>query len=211
MLMTFSFHLDKYGLELTKAMRIRHLFILMSLIFTSFTISAQASAPENAGLNEPLPINWSLLATEKENFYVLQIPDSPKLKAILAIEQEVPKNKFHTALLDQKLIELTTPLMEEKQILAGDFYRQGHSEHQKGMQTIFVKKILFQASDSLQQGNKLSAQVIVFYYDEKIYSVVFTTPEINLSDYSGQLLFSQFGPERKQRVALNFRGAKFSF
>lgn len=192
-------------------MRIRRLFILASLIFMSFTFSAQASAPENAGLNGPLPINWSLLSTEKENFYILQIPDSLNLKAILTIEQEVPKNKFDPALLDQKLIELTTPMMEEKQILAGDFYKQGNSEHQKGMQTIFVKKILFQASDSLDQKSKLSAQVVVFYYDEKIYSVVFTAPEINLSDYSSQLLFSLFGPERKQRVALNFRGANFSF
>ena len=192
-------------------MWMRRLIILASLFLVSLTLSVHASVPVNAGLNEPLPINWQLLATEKENFYILQIPDSPKLKAILTIEQEVPKNKFHPALLDQKLIELTTPLMEEKQILAGDFYKQGHSEHQKGMQTIFVKKILFQASDSLQQGNKFSAQITVFYYDEKIYSVVFTTPEINLSDYPSQLLFSLFGPERKQRVALNFRGAKFNF
>ena len=191
-------------------MWIKHLF-LVSLIFINSALTAQAAIPEKAGLSGPLPDHWSLQLTEKENLYVLQIPDSPHLKAILKIEQEVPRNKFHPALLDGKLIELTTPMMEEKQILSGDFYKQGNSEHQKGMQTIFVKKILFQASDSLNHKNKSSAQVVVFYYDEKIYSVVFTSSETNLSDYSSQLLISLFGSESKQRVALNFRGAKFSF
>lgn len=190
---------------------LKRILILAVLVLTLSGISAQAATLKDARLPGELPSNWELTATEDPSIFMIQIPNSPDVKATLTVERILRRSQFSNNALDQKLSEITTPMLQGRHLLEGDFFTQERSRFRHGRSDVFVKQARFQLSSSTMPEEKLWGQAVVFYYNDRIYSVTFTSETTHSDDYGHQLLTSLFGIESERHFDYNSQGAEVDF
>ncbi len=190
---------------------LKRILILAVLVLTLSSLSVQAASLRDARLPGELPSNWELSTTEDPSIFMIQLPDSPDVKATLTVERILRRSQFSNAALEQKLTEITMPMLQGRHLLEGDFFTQERSRFRHGRLDVFVKQARFQLSSATVPEEKLWGQVVVFYYNDRIYSATFTSATSHSEDYGHQLLTSLFGIESDRHFDYNSQGAELDF